>query len=420
MKKHIIFSFVLIQCFLTISGQVTFDKGYIIDNSGMKIECLIKNYDRMSNPKTIQYKLSEESPIVSASIDSIQEFRVDNYSKYVRATVQIDRSPIEIEKLSLTRAPIWSEETLFLRELTCGEACLWVYTEYNSWFFYSLNGSQPEQLVYKRYTFQGTKGKNRIYENKSRIYENTEFRQQLSVYLQNENTKDVNLKNLKYREEALVKYFKRYNSALEENVQPDIKKPERELLNLKITGSVNYSRLFIGNQVMHREYDFGSKINWMGGLELEYFLPFNRNTTSILFAPTFEHYKNSIFYNDTFFGQPLPPLPINIDMISVRFPVGIRYGLYLNPDTKYFFEVYYNNPSLYINKNDGFPYIKQATLDIKESQHFILGGGFAYKNWQFELKYHTNCELFVTYYAWNTDYTKAVLSVSYKLFSIRK
>ena len=406
-KHCTLFLFIVFQCFMTVTGQVTFDKGYFIDNSGTTIECLIRNYDWRSNPKAIQYKLSEESPVISVSIDSLREFRVDNYSRFVRATVKIDRSPISLESLSTTSAPLWSEETLLLRELTCGKACLWIYTEDRSWFFYSLDDSLPEQLVYKKYhnVKSATLREERI------VHENMGFRQQLSMYLQNENTKDVNLKNLVYQELPLVNYFKRYNSALsEKQVQPGVEKPEREVLNLKITGSLNYSWLHITNGLNKNiGSDFGGKANWMGGLELEYFPPFNRNRFGILFDPTFEHYKNSKIIRDS---------PRSIDMISVHFPVGVRCNFYLNDDVKFFLDVYYNS-FICINKNDGFA-MPGYILDIRESDNWIFGGGFAYKKWQLKLQYHTIRDLFSEYTAWGSDYTKAAVSVSYKIFSVKK
>jgi len=403
MKKYLIFPIVLIQCFFTVSGQVTFDKGYIIDNSGIKTECLIKNYDWWSNPKAIQYKLPEESAVVLAPVDSIMEFKVDNYPRFVRATVKIDRSPIDIRSLSNTRIPLWSEETLFLRELTCGKACLWIYTEDRSWFFYSIDGSIPEQLIYKEYTLEGKDG----------IYKNTGFRQQLSVYLQNENTKDVNLKNLKYQQEPLVAYFKQYNSDFERNTKPDIKKSKHEAFNVKITGSLNYSKLCIQNPTISRRYDFGGKTNWMGGLELEYFFPYCRNKLSILLSPTFEHYNQSkIFYDNR---------PLNVNMITVHFPIGVRYGFYLNNNMKIYLNVYTNQAYFYINKNDGFTYYaSKYPVDISESGSFILGGGFAYKKWQIGLEYHTSRDLFYDDLEWKADYTKVALSVSYKFLIVKK
>ena len=407
-KIFTIVLFIFSQCFMTVSGQVTFDKGYVINNSGVKIECLIKNYDWRVNPKVIQYKLSEESPAVSVSIDSIREFKVDNYPRFVRATVKIDRSPVAVGSLSTTKEPLWSEETVFLRELTCGKACLWSYIEVQSWFFYSLDGSEPEPLVYKKYHVTN----NQTLSGESMIHENAGFRQQLYIYLQNENTKNVNHNNLAYQEAPLVNYFKRYNSLYEENVQVEVKKPEREVLNLKITGFLNYSRLNITDPtVKYAQYDFGGKTNWMGGLELEYFLPFNRNRFSLLFAPTFEHYKNDKNFDNT---------PRSIDMITVHFPVGGRYGLYLNDNMRFFFDVYYNPSLIYINKNNGFTIIS-GTLDIKEGNgSWILGGGFAYKQWQIELQYHTTRDLFLEYATLYSDYTKTALSVSYKLFRVKK
>jgi len=414
MKTHILIClFVLVQCFSSVSGQVTFDKGYIIDNSGVKIECLIRNFDWWANPKTIQYRLSKEEPVVSTSIDSIREFGVGNYSRFVRATVMIDRSPIvrvatmadidrspiDIESHATIKAPLWSEETLLLKELICGKACLWVYAEERPWYFYSIDGSHPEQLVYKEYRVNNT------------IYENAKFRQQLYNNLRNENTKGVNLTNLEYKEKALVKYFERYN-ADKENIQPGIKKTKREVFNLKLTGSLNNTRLKITNmKTTYGEYDFGNKTHWGGGLEMEYFFPFNRNRVSVIFAPTFDHYKNSkIIYAS----------PRNMDLISVRFPFGIRYGLYLNNDMKFFGNFYYN-PFFCINKGNGFiPAAHYYPLEITEDYNWILGGGFAYKKWQIELKYHTDRDLFNKYLFWNVDYTQVSLSVSYKLFCVRR
>ena len=103
--RYVIISVLLFHSFFQISGQIKFEKGYIIDNSGVKTECLIRNLDWRDNPRVIQYKLSEESDIVSGSIDFIKEFKVDNYPRFVRYDVKIDRSSSDIVNLSKTRSP---------------------------------------------------------------------------------------------------------------------------------------------------------------------------------------------------------------------------------------------------------------------------------------------------------------------------
>jgi hypothetical protein len=86
--------FLLLATLLTINvyAQVVFESGYFIDNSGQKVECLIRNVDRSDNPTEFQYKLSERSEINTATIESVKEFGVDGFSKYIRSEVKIDRS----------------------------------------------------------------------------------------------------------------------------------------------------------------------------------------------------------------------------------------------------------------------------------------------------------------------------------------
>ena len=119
-------------------GQIIFTKGYFVNNSGIKTECLIKNYDWRLNPVKVQYKLNDSADVLTSSIDSVKEFGIDDFCHYVRATVNIDRSPFDIKTLSTDRKPKWSKETVFLKELVCGKAGLWVYTEPEQfWFFYT-------------------------------------------------------------------------------------------------------------------------------------------------------------------------------------------------------------------------------------------------------------------------------------------
>ena len=40
-------------------AQISFEKGYYIDNSNQKVDCLIKNVDWKNNPTSFEYKLSD-------------------------------------------------------------------------------------------------------------------------------------------------------------------------------------------------------------------------------------------------------------------------------------------------------------------------------------------------------------------------
>ncbi|WP_397364543.1 hypothetical protein [Olleya sp. R77988] len=114
MKKQLLFLLTIILSFNCYS-QITFEKGYFIDDSNQKTNCLIKNIDWQDNPTEFEYKLSENSKSKKANIKSIKEFGIDNISKYVRSIVNIDRSSEMLDDLTNDRNPEFKEEELFLK-----------------------------------------------------------------------------------------------------------------------------------------------------------------------------------------------------------------------------------------------------------------------------------------------------------------
>ena len=112
-------------------SQISYEKGYFIDNANQKINCLIKNSDWKNNPTEFEYKLSEKGESKNATIRSIKEFGIDNSSKYIRSTVEIDRSSESVNFLSNDMNPNFNKETLFLRVLVEGKANLLEYVDSN-------------------------------------------------------------------------------------------------------------------------------------------------------------------------------------------------------------------------------------------------------------------------------------------------
>ena len=384
-----------ISCF----GQIVFSKGYFINIRNQKIECLIKNYDWMNNPVKIEYKLQDASDIITAGIDSIKEFGINDFSRFVRAKVKIDRSPVELNSLSYTKKPLWSEETLFLNELVCGKASLWIYTDKErNWFFYTIDNSEPEQLICKEYLVNDMVATNR------------DYRPQLYTFFQNDNTKNVDVNRLEYNEKDLVKYFKLYNKTADYLPQTDFLKKERETFNLKVTGSVNSSNMSFFNEGWSNDvYSFGNKINWMAGIEVEWFLPFNKNIWSLVLSPSYEH-----IYNSKQFSQ----RTVSINTQSITFPIGGRYTKYFNSQFKCFVSAYFV-PDLCFDFDNTFKYSTVYDLPANEGMSYILGAGVAYRNLGLEFMYYSNRQLLNRYIYWETNYQKVALTVSYKLLSIK-
>ena len=126
-------------------AQITFQRGYFINNADERIECLIKNIDWRNNPDSFEYKLAETGELIIASIKSVKEFAIKGSAKYIRANVMIDRSSEVLGKLSSDRNPVFIDEQLFLKVLIEGEANLYFYKDQNlNRYFYNVKNSSIE------------------------------------------------------------------------------------------------------------------------------------------------------------------------------------------------------------------------------------------------------------------------------------
>ena len=116
MKKQFITTLILLYS-LTTLAQIKFEKGYFISNDGTKTECLIKNIDWENNPSRITFKLNENSIPKEITINEIEEFGIDDISKYERHTVSIDVSSQNLISLEKKVSPTFEEMQLLLKVL---------------------------------------------------------------------------------------------------------------------------------------------------------------------------------------------------------------------------------------------------------------------------------------------------------------
>ncbi len=151
--------FVLLFCLgFTLYGhaQITFEKGYYINNLDQREEGSIKNKDWKSNPSQFEFKDSENTAPKTVTLKYAKEFGFEDGSKYIRATVNVDRSSTTLNTLSSKRASYFIEEELFLKVLVEGDAALYRYEDGNlTRYFYSTNDKSVKPLVYKEYIDEG-------------------------------------------------------------------------------------------------------------------------------------------------------------------------------------------------------------------------------------------------------------------------
>lgn len=409
MKKQalfLLFTILSLNCF----SQITFEKGYYIDETNQRLNCLIRNVDWRNNPNKFEYKLSEEAEIKTASLNSVKEFAIKGVSKYVRSEVEIDRSSKNINKLSTEKNPVFQKETLFLKVLVEGRSTLYEYVENNlKRYFYKKENSNIEQLIYKKYKTSSAK-----------IGENNRFRQQLWLDLKCADFNSNKLEALDYEKNELVNFFIDYNRCHNQEFANYSKKPKKDFFNLTIRPRLNNSSLQIQNSKSEaRSVNFENKFGPGIGVEAEFILPFNKNKWAIILEPTYRAFKAERVkpVNNLTGGE----LVANVDYSSIELPIGLRYYLFLNNHSKFFVDATYvidfdSNSFIEYTRNDGS---MVKTFDINSGSNLAFGLGYKLNNkYSVEARYQTTRQLLGNYFLnWSAEFNTSIsIILGYSLF----
>ncbi|WP_430817445.1 hypothetical protein [Carboxylicivirga sp. RSCT41] len=406
-KKILLVIALIIISILESYSQIVFEKGYFIDESNQKTECLIKNIDWFNNPSEFEYKLSENDPIQKVTIETVKEFSIDNASKYVRAKINIDRSSNETRKISSERNPVFKEEILFLKLLIEGKASLFHYVDGNlTRFFYALNDSLIDQLVYKTYMVD------------DKLLTNNTFKQQLFMQLKCEGLDLSDINRLRYNKRDLERFFIKYNECVNSDYTNYDTKQKRDVFNLSFRPGLNYSSLQIHNNMSDsRDFDFGSKIGFRMGIEAEFILPYNKNKWSLIVEPTFQYFNTSQSKETSNVSGAV--LVSEVEYKSIEVPAGVRYYMFLNDNSKLFINVSYIwdfplNSTIEMLRQDNS---LLSSLEIESGPNIAMGGGYKFKDkFSIELRYHTSRNILNDYVSWGSDYNSTSIVLGYSLF----
>jgi len=196
--KHKLFFLVVLLSVSVFAQKGNFKKGYFVTFIGDKVECFIKDAKRKNDIQNFKYKLLENGDVFTKGITEVKEYGISNKSKFIRQNVLLDFS----NQLSTSRMPELKEKRVFLRVLLDGPgAKLFVLKDgYNKKFFFSINNSTPEQLIYKKYKASTTE-----------IGTNSYYKQQLINNLSCEIINKSKFNNTEYTEKQLLNIFKIYN-----------------------------------------------------------------------------------------------------------------------------------------------------------------------------------------------------------------
>lgn len=377
-------------------SQILFEKGYYVNNENQKVTGFIRNVEWQSNPIKFDFKSTETSEKQTKKIQTVKEFGVYNISKYVRSTVNIDRSSEDTDHLSSQKDPIFKEETLFLKVLVEGEYILYHYSDHKlKRYFYAKKKAPVKQLIFKSYKTKG-----------ATIGINNTFRKQLWKDLKCASFSIKKLSRLNYKKKELVRFFVEYNNCNNQTYVNFEESREKDLFNLNIRGGINSSSLFIQNGgVSSRDTDFGSEIGWRLGVEAEFILPFHKNKWAVIVEPTYQQFSSK---------KETTNWDYNVDYKSIELPMGVRHYLFLNENAKFFMNASFIidfsiDSTIGINSGNG--------LEINTRSNSAYGLGYKHHDtYSLELRYQTSRDLLNSYSLWVTDYNTISLIFGYSFF----
>lgn len=410
MKRQ--FLFILTAVFtLNCYAQISFQKGYFIDDDNQRTSCLIKNFDWQNNPTQFEYKLSETDKAKKADITSVKEFGLDNFSKYIRATVNLDRSKDNLSELSNDRNPIFEEEELFLKVLIEGKSSLYLYREFKvTKYFYSVEGSPIEQLVFKKYRT-----------STDNIGVNSAFRGQIWNDLPCTAFDREDIEHLLYSKKELVRIFIAYNECHASDFVNFETRKQRELFNFSIRPRLNSSSMTTQNSILFPEdmIEFDDKLGIGVGLEVEFILPFYRDTWALLIEPTYQRFKSSGMINDVsavFGGE----LNTTFDYSSIEVPMGIRHYFFLGERSKIFMNASYVLDLTLTTQFEASLFNGTTAVSPSENsfstESFAFGIGYkGFDKYSLEIRYQTDRKVIArsNFPSWISDFGSCSVILGY-------
>lgn len=404
---------------LNTFAQITFEKGFIIDDSGKKTVAWIKNKEWKNNPSEFEYRLFEQGDVLIGDLTSIKEFGNGITFKYEKHVVKMDRvSRNNVNDIKEDARPVYLEENLFLKTLVDGDAKLYSYVEGSLIrYFYKNNKSAVNQLIH--YKYRTRMSDDQVYAND--IIENNGFRGQLWNDMRSECIGISTSENLGYYKQELIDYVRKYNECLSVDTVVFESNKDKNSFHLNLRPGILFSSLSIEhNLIDSQNIDFGNNTNMRLGLEAEYVLPFNKNKWSVFLEPTYRQFKTTkeVTYLDT--STITKTTTAEVSYKSIELPLGLRYYSFLKNKSKLFFNaamVYDFSFDSYID----FEKSNMTDLEIDTSKkvfgNLALGAGYKYANkYSLELRYGFKSYILNNYLLRTSDYSSFSIVVGYDFF----
>ena len=355
------FIFILLLFPTSVFCQTRFTEGYVIDNEGNRIDCLLMNRKIENKGEGYTIKFYDKDEYERINIRKYKEFGIPGKSKFVRSKIRLDVSDDRIKTLidTLNHAVI-QEGDAYLQELIgSNEAALYYFFfQGKEYFFFRVGDSGITLLVHKKYRIE------LLNDQTTKVLLDNRYKRQLEEYLRC----SKNVKTLSYTRNSLLKYFKAYHQ--ENDIHTDLEGNfDKAIFSARLSGSLNQHLLSI-DEANTELVDFDRRPSFGFGTEIEYMFAFNRNKFG-LFAECNYSSFNSISSPDN------SDLVFEISYRAIDFPFGIVYKVNLSERSKIYLKVG-GAPNLIMEGSSFSLYRPENNYSLRNSTNFLLAGGYSY------------------------------------------
>ncbi len=379
----------------SLFAQKNYIPGLIIENNNDTISGLINYQNWAKNPKSIEFKTSENSQTTIRSPSSIKAFHISK-DIYISKITSIDKSPYKTSKL-VPKDDVNNflvTDTVFLEVLIRGEADLYSLLDENAKNHYFIRYKDFDgELLYKRFLTDGN------------AYTLRKYRNQLSYIFLDCPSSSEAIQKAEYKKRDLIKIVSHYNNCISAG-NSYTKIPEKITLETAIIAGVSATALSF-ESADHFSYltnsDFGYSAKPTIGLSLNISLPRNRRKWSLYNELIYTQYAVSASSTIKDFSL-YTDYHINFDISYLKLSNLIRYSFAPGAKIKPFINLgmmngiainTYNSKDYesYILLNDE-KYITSSAVGEKAINDFrkyeqglVAGLGANYKKFSCELRY---------------------------------
>lgn len=325
MHRKLAFLTFLLLSFHYSKAQKSFEPGYLIASPSDTIRGYIdyKNWSR--NPETINFKTSPDEKAKTYGLSDMEGFGVHG-ENYIKAHVEVNISPTDIDKLSSSPVPEVVKTVAFLLVVKNGPKSLFYLKDNNGKVqLYIREKEGAYQLLINHKYLAGN--------GSEKVVNVTYYREQLKNFFSDCTGLIADQKTFPYSQQSIGKVFDRfYEKCSSQRTPATSYKPTSSLIQVGVVVGLSSSKLsFEGSvepELVNGDFPLSNKVS--GGVFLNYVFPRLKQRASLYNELAFTSYKSSIgsqtTYSDNSYSKVSTTFGFGyiklINMVRYQIPVG--------------------------------------------------------------------------------------------------